>query len=504
MTKGDLLMRMSLFKKPADSRSRHGTINPLLPVVIGVMAIAAVGLAPRLANQKELASVHEHLKNGLPEVSAVKVIPAKNETSLQLPGDLQPIQNIPIYARANGYILKRFVDIGDEVKQGDLLAVLDTPELDQQVEQAAASLRVSQANLTSAISDRENFASQLFAADSTIKQTRTNLEFSNTQVKRYQSLASQGAVSFEQRDQALKQFNSDTAAIEVAEHNRQAQLAQVASSNGRIASAKQQVEANQATYNQLRALQGFQKVVAPCDGVITNRFVDAGALVVQGGAAGTTQLLSMAKTDVLRIYVDVPQSDYRFIHNNDKADLLLQEFPGESFPAIVTNIAGSLNANSRTLQTELRIDNRKHVLKPGSYAEVKFNYQNPNPPVIIPSNAAITKNDGLYVAVVTDGKLNFRPISVARDFGNKMEISQGIKAGEIVVLDVQDGLTDGTKVKVEMAPVAKEVAVTPPATGRYVPHKDPTPSATAPGAPAPVGGPSPDLSSSLSTAQPGR
>jgi RND family efflux transporter MFP subunit len=497
-------MRMSMFKRPADSRSKHGTINPLLPVVIGVMAIAAVGIAPRLANHNELAKVHENLKNSLPEVSGIKVIPAKSQTSLQLPGDLQPIQNIPIYARANGYLLKRFVDIGDEVKEGELLAVLDTPELDQQVQQAAANLRSTQANLTSAISDRENFAAQLFAADSTIKQARTNLEFSNTQVKRYQSLATQGAVSFEQRDQALKQYNSDTAAIEVAEHNRQAQLAQVASSNARIASAKQQVEANQATYNQLRALQGFQKVVAPCDGVITNRLVDAGALVVQGGAAGTTQLLAMAKTDVLRIYVDVPQSDYRFIHNNDKADLLLQEFPGQAFPAVVTNIAGSLNANSRTLQTELRIDNRKHVLKPGSYAEVRFNYLNPNPPVLIPSNAAITKNDGLYAAVVTDGKLNFRSISVARDFGNKMEISQGIKSGEVVVLDLQDGLAEGTKVKLQMAPLPKEIAATPPVAGKYVPHKDPAPNAPAPGATAAASGPSPELTSDLSKAKPGR
>jgi len=468
-----LLMGMSLFKQPIDKRSTNGTINPLLPVVIGVMAIAAVGLAPRLANHNELARVHEHLKNSLPEVSAAVVKQASSDTSLQLPGDLQPIQNIPIYARANGYLLKRFVDIGDEVKGGELLAVLDTPELDQQVQQAAANLRVAQANLTSAISDRENYAALLFAADSTIKQTRTNLEFSNTQVKRYQSLATQGAVSFEQRDQALKQYNSDTAAIEVAEHNRQAQLAQVASSNARIASAKQSLEANQATYNQLRALQGFQKVVAPCDGVITNRLVDAGALVAAGGASGTTLLLSMAKTDILRIYVDVPQSDYRFIHNNDKADLLLQEFPGQTFSGTVTNISGSLNPNSRTLQTELRIDNHTHVLKPGSYAEVRFNYKNPKPPVIIPSNAAITKNDGLYVAAVTDGKLDFRPIVVARDFGDKMEISDGIKAGETVVLDVPDGLANGTKVKVEMAPVPKEVPVAPAPAANFIPHKDP-------------------------------
>lgn len=433
-------------------RTQKGAVNFLVPIVIGVVALAAIGIGPRLQNQAELTSVHQQLSMSVPVVSAVAVKQATHNASLVLPGDLQPIQNIPIYARANGYILKRFVDIGDNVKEGELLAIIDTPELDQQVLQAAANLRAAQANVTSALSDRENFASQLFAADSTIKQTRTNLEFSNTELKRYQELVSEGAVSFEERDKTLRQFNSDTAAIEVAQHNRQAQLAQVASANARIAAARQAVESNEATLKQLKALQGFQKVVAPADGVITNRLVDAGALVAAGGSTGTTQILSMAKTDILRIYVDVPQSDYRYIHNNDKAEIALQEFPGQTFAGTVTNIAGSLNSNSRTLQTEIRIDNRQHVLTPGSYAEVRFHYNNPNPPVIIPSNAAITKNDGLYAAVVNNGKVEYRKVEVARDYGNKMEISTGLKASDLVVLDAPDGLAGGSSVKTQIVP----------------------------------------------------
>ena len=434
------------------SRKAHGAINPLLPVVIGVMALAAVGITPRLQNHMELSRVHQQLETKVPELSAVLVKEAPRNESLSLPGDLQPMQNIPIYARANGYLLKRFVDIGDNVKAGDLLAVIDTPELDQQVQQAAANLRTAQANLASALSDRENFAAQLFAADSTIKQSRTNLEFSTTEVQRYRALATEGAVSFEQRDQALRNYNSDTAAIEVAQHNRQAQLAQVASANARIAAAKQTVESNQANLNQLKAMQGFQKVVAPSDGVITDRLVDAGALVAAGGSSGTTQLLTMAKTDALRIYVDVPQSDYRYIHNNDKADLTLQEFPGQSFIGTVTNIAGSLNSNSRTLQTEIRIDNHDHVLKPGSYADVHFQFNNPNPPVIIPSSASITKNDGLYVAVDHNNKVEYRPIQVERDYGNNISVSKGLKANEVVILDAPDGLAAGSVVNVKVAP----------------------------------------------------
>ncbi|HEY9680971.1 MAG TPA: efflux RND transporter periplasmic adaptor subunit [Oculatellaceae cyanobacterium] len=432
-------------------RKAHGVTSPVLPVLVGIIALAAVGVVPRLQNQTELNKTHEQLQKQVTEVAAVVAKSGSEQQSLSLPGDLQPIQNIPVYARANGYLLKRFVDIGDNVKAGELLAIIDTPELDQQVQQAMANLRAAEANLASAISDRENYSAQLFAADATIKQNRTNLEYSTTEVQRYKMLAGEGAVSYEQRDQALRQYNSDTAAIEVAQHNRQAQLAQVASANARIAAAKQTVESNQASLSQLKALQNFQKVIAPADGVITNRLVDAGALVAAGGAQGTTQILSMAKTDTLRIYVDVPQSDYRYIHNGDKAELLLQEYPGQSFTGIVTNIAGSLNSQTRTLQTEIRIDNKNHILKPGSYADVRFHFNNPNPPVIIPSNAAVTKNDGLYVAVVNDGKVAYHKVEVARDYGNSIAISQGLKANDVVALDPPDGLSDGSKVEVKIA-----------------------------------------------------
>ncbi len=442
-----------LSQKSLEMRKAHGAINPLVPLALGVIALAAVGITPRWQNHTELSHIHQQLETKVPVVSAVIAKEAAKNETLVLPGDLQPIQNMPIYARANGYLLKRFVDIGDNVKAGQLLAIIDTPELDQQVQEAAANLRLTQANLASALSDRENFAAQLFAADSTIKQTRTNLEYSTTEVKRYQTLATQGAVSYEQRDQALRQFNSDTAAIEVAEHNRQALLAQVASAEARIAAAKQSVQSNEASLSRLKALQGFKNVVAPSDGVITDRFIDAGALVAAGGASGTTEILSMAKTDILRIYVDVPQSDYRYIHDHDKAELTLQEFPGRSFTASVTNIAGSLNSNSRTLQTEIRFDNHNHVLKPGSYADVRFNYVNPDPPVIIPESASITKNDGLYVAVVQNGKIQYRPIEVARDYGNKLEVSNGLKAHEVVVLNAPDGLAEGAAVKANVSQI---------------------------------------------------
>lgn len=433
--------------QPRKRRIMRAAINPYILIPASFAILVAIGATPRLARQVELNQVHHELTIQVPEVKATIVKQAEGTSKLMLPGDIQPVQNIPIFARANGYLLKRFVDIGDNVKAGELLAIIDTPELDQQVQQAKANLRLSQANLASAKSDRETFSSQLFAAGATIKQMQTNLQYSETEIKRYQELATEGAVSWEQRDQTLKEFNSDTAALQVAQHNETAAISQVASADAKIAAANQSIQANEANLNQLKAMQAFQKVVAPCDGVITDRFVDAGSLVAAGGSSGTTQLLNMARTDVLRIYVDVPQSDYRYIHNGDRADLLLQEFPGTAFAGTVTNIAGSLNSASRTLQTEIRIQNQNHILKPGSYAEVRFVYNRPNPPLVIPSNAAVTKNDGLYSAVVTNGTVSYQKIDVARDYGNKLEIGSGLKANDVVLLDPPDSLANGSAVK---------------------------------------------------------
>jgi RND family efflux transporter MFP subunit len=427
----------------------------ILPIVI-FAAIVVIGVIPRVQRGTELNKVHEALATKIPEINAVKTAPADSKTTLLLPGDIQPIQNIPIYARADGYILKRFVDIGDIVKKGDLLAIIDTPELDHQLEQARADLRTAEANLTTALADRQNYAAQLFSAQATIKQSRTNLEFSNVEYKRYQDLAIQGAISYEQRDQTLKQYNSDVAAQQVAQENAKAALAQTVSADARIAAAKQSVESSQANVERIRALQNFNRVIAPSDGVITNRLVDAGALVAAGGSQGTTELLEMARTDMLRIYVDVPQSDYRFIHNGDKADIILQEFPGKKFVGTVTNLAGSLNSNSRTLQTELRIQNQEHVLRPGSYADVRFVFNQPSPPQVIPNSAVVTRNDGLYAYVVNNGHVKFQPIEVARDYGNRVEVARGLAANNVVLLDPPDTLLDGDEVHPKITEPKKE------------------------------------------------
>jgi len=446
---------LSSARKDNVSRQR-GITNPVLVSMVSLALIGFIGTAAtsRLARQQELQQAQHAVVSSIPEVNAVRAKLAANKTTLLLPGDIQPIQNVPIYARANGYLTKRFVDIGDNVKTGQLLAVIDTPELDQQVQQSKANLSMAQATLASARADYENYQSQLFAADATIKQSTTNLEYSSVTVKRYKKLADEGAYSRQLSDEATKLFNSDSAQIQISQHTRQAILAQKTSAQAKIAAAQESVESSRAALEQLKALQGFQKVTAPTEGVITERLVDAGSLVAAGGNSGTTKLLVMAKTDVLRIYVDVPQSDYRQIKNGDHADVLLQEFPGQTFVATVTNIAGSLNPDTRTLRTEIRIDNHAHTLTPGTFAQVRFVYNNPAPPVVVPSNATVTKNDGLYVPVVANGRVHYQAVSVFRDYGNKVEVSTGLKSNDVVLLDAPDSLADGAQVKPLMQQIA--------------------------------------------------
>jgi len=456
MLNNDQTAQVQPLSKEPEARSKKGIGSPVVLILVALICVGLIttAAAARFARQLELKEAQHTIVASVPEVQAVRVTEGTNKTTLLLPGDIQPIQNVPIYARANGYLVKRLVDIGDNVKAGQLLAVIDTPELDQQVQQAEANLSMAQASLSSAIADRDNFASQMFSADATISQAKNNLTYSQAEVARYQKLATEGAVSWEMRDQALKLYNSDLAQIEINEQNKKALLAQETSAESKIAAARQSIKSDNAALNRLRAEQSFQKVTAPCDGVITERLVDAGALVAAGGNSGTTQLLTMAKTDVLRIYVDVPQSDYRQIKDGNKAEILLQEFPGQTFTGTVSNMAGSLTADTRTLRTEVRIDNHEHTLKPGSYAQVQFVYNNPTPPVVVPSNATITKDDGLYVAVVQNGKVHYQKVTVYRDFGNKVELSTGVKAHEVVLLDTPDSISDGAAVK----PILQQIA----------------------------------------------
>lgn len=409
-------------------------------------------------NARTLDRRHDALVAAVPEMRAALAVAGPETDVIQLPAEMQALQTIPIFSRSSGYLERRCVDIGDKVKAGDLLAVVQTPEVDEQVKVAEANLRVAQANVDSAIADRQSLSAQLHASDSSVQQSRTNLNFSTIEAKRYQALAADGAVSSEQRDQAFKQFNSDSAQISIAQMSRNSLEAQLHSADMKLLAMRNLVSLAEASLRQVTTVDQFRNITAPCNGVITERFVDSGSLISAGASSGNTQLLSMARTEILRIYVDVPQGAYRSIRTNDHVEISVRELPGRTFSGTVTNISGGLNAQTRTLKVEIKIDNKNGELWPGAFAEVHFSTKRIAPSVIVPSNAIVTTNEGLNIVVVKNHRAFSQPVSVLRDHGNNLEIDHGVKAGDVLLLDPPSNIANGAVVDVSFEQPANGAA----------------------------------------------
>ena len=421
----------------------------VLPLLLILVVMLGAGAIPRMKQEERLQSIHTGLLHETPEVMVVRARQDAKKKTLTLPGELLAIQKVPVYSRVNGYLLKRLVDIGDHVKAGQLLAVVDTPELDQSVKQASAALSSAQSNLSGAIADKANYAAQLAASDAAIKEKVCNLDYSEKQMERYSYLESQGAASSEQLDQMVREYKADESALETAKQNKLGHQAELTAANTHIEAAKHAVESSQAYLNELQATEHFHKILAPSDGVITDRYADPGALVVAGGASGTTPILEMDRSDVLRVHVEVPESDSVDIHQGDSVQINLQEYPNKIFTGSVTNVSGSLNPQSRTLPVEIIIDNHNQILKPGAYVEVHFKHAISTPPVIIPSNAAITKSDGTYVAIVNKNMIQYKRVKIHQDNGDTLAIDSGISPNDLVVADSGLTLPAGTVVKPE-------------------------------------------------------
>jgi RND family efflux transporter MFP subunit len=332
-------------------------------------------------------------------VSIIHPEDAASSIPLKLPGQTRAYIEAPIFAQTTGYLKKWNFDIGARVKAGEVLAEIDTPQVDQQYNQAKAQLKVAEA------------ARDL--AEATMR-----------------------------RDQDL--FNRKVIS---------AQDFDTASDNARQAEAT--VIADRASVSALQALEDFKTVKAPFDGIVTERDTDIGGYVAAGTA---TQLFRVAQTSPLRVYINVPQTFARFVKPGTQADLTLNELPGQKFPAKVTSTAGAIDPATRTLLTELEVPNEKGELLPGSYAQITLKLEADTGRVLIPSNSLLFRSEGPSVGVVRpDGKVVIQKIVIDRDLGDKLQISEGISKQDQVIVNPSDGLADGIPVKVAPQP-AKETA----------------------------------------------
>jgi RND family efflux transporter MFP subunit len=426
-------------KPEAGKRRKTARLGLLgLGSVAALMAIFALGYLPRLERQKQLYAAVETSNIAHPAVTVTAVRRSEASTDLLLPGNIQAIDETTIYARADGYLRRRLVDIGDRVEERQLLAEIETPELDQQIRQARASLEQARASL-------EQARAALKQSEAGAVQAQANLELADVTARRWKSLVQEGVLSQQDGDEKRSAFEARKADLEAAQ-------AGVNAARANVNAAQANVQASEANLQRLAELQSFQKVVAPFDGVITARNIDVGSLITAGSGSSTKPLFSIAQIGRLRIYVNLPQTFVPSIQPGQPAEVIVQEFPGRAFPGKVTRTANSLDEKSHTLLTEVQVANPDHKLLPGMYAQVKFVLDRPSPPVLAPAEALVVRSDGNYVAVVRpDRTLHFQRVEIGRDYGTQIEITSGLAEGASVVVNPTDDLQEGSQVE----PVAR-------------------------------------------------
>lgn len=380
-----------------DASGRKPTRKAWLVLTIAFAVVAAVlfwGIWSRVRDARAIQA--ETVQSAVTPVSVISPKQAAPAQEIILPGNVQPFSSSPIYSRTNGYLRKWYVDIGTRVKQGQLLAVIDAPEVDQQVEQSISNLNTAKANLSLA-------------------------EITKA---RYQGLLTKHAVSQQDVDNAVGTYDANAAIV----------------------------EADQANVRQLQALQSFEKIYAPFDGVVTARNTDIGDLVNSGSAGGVkTDLFHIAQPGILRVYVNVPEEYSQGIKDGMTADISLAEFPDRKFQGTLVRTANAINMTTRTLLVEVDVDNPTGTLLTGSYAEVHLAIPTYKSTFVIPVNTLIFRSEGLRIAVVKDGEVVLAAVTPGHDFGNTIEIVAGLNAGDQVIVNPPDSIVSGQEVRIVQA-----------------------------------------------------
>ena len=363
-----------------------------LVVLVIIAAGLVAGFVPRMMHRKALGRDTQELS--ISTVQVINALPGKATASLILPAEVKAFQEAPIYARASGYIKKWYADIGAVVTAGQLLADIDTPELDQQLSGAKAELV------------------QAEAAESLAKIT----------ANRWAELLKTASVSEQENAEKQADLKLKTATVDAAKAN----------------------------VHRLQDLQSFTHVTAPFPGTLTLRDIDTGDLISPG-----KELFRLADTGKLRVFVRVPQTATPGIATGVGADITVPEFPGRKFSAKVARTAGAIDNSSRTLLTELEVENPKNEILPGSYVQVSFRDLKADPALVLPANAFLFRAEGMQVGVVdADGRVTLQNVVVGRDFGRSIEVLSGITAKDRIIVNPADSLISGTQVRIAEAPLA--------------------------------------------------
>ena len=379
------------------------------------------GLLPRLTRQKVLLAASQQVADHVPVVIASAAHFSATQDGIDLPGDLQAMIESPIFARADGYLKTRFAELGDHVKAGQVMAELETPELDQQITQARATLAQSQSTIKEMQAD--------------LDLARANRDLSKLTRDRWQNLLQKGVVSRQDGDEK----QADLAVKE----------AQVAKAEATLSTAQDTIHANQANLARLEQMKAFARVTAPFDGLVTARLVDVGVLINAGNGGVSKEMFHVAQIQPLRIFVNVPQTYVAQIHAGQLAELRVQERPGQVFPARVGSISTSLDAASRSMLAILKTPNSDASLYPGMYAQVRFSGAAVKPILRIPGDSVILGTAGPRVATVgADHIVHFKNITIGLDLGSEVEVTSGLSPGTLVISNPTDAVQENVLVEV--------------------------------------------------------
>jgi RND family efflux transporter MFP subunit len=377
-----------------EKKSSHKGRLTLAIVLIVAAGVLIYGILSRLRAGATLRT--ETAQMAVPAVSVVLPKRTAPAQEIVLPGNVQPFITSPIYSRMDGYLKNWYFDIGAHIKKGQLLAVVDAPQVDQQLQQARSNLLTGEANF----------------------------KLAEITKNRYQGLLKSNAVSQQDVDNAVGTYNANKAIV----------------------------EADQANVQQYEVLVAFEKIYAPFDGVVTARNTDIGDLINSGSSGNVkTDLFHMAQTGKLRVFVNVPEEYSRGAKPGLTADLTLAEFPGRKFQGVLVRTAEAINLVTRTLPIEVDVDNPTGTLLTGSYAEVHLKVPGQTSSYIIPVNTLVFRSEGLHVGVVKDGKVVLTPVTAGHDFGNQIEIVTGLNDGDQVIVNPSDSIVSGQAVQIVQA-----------------------------------------------------
>jgi RND family efflux transporter MFP subunit len=398
MTTNDKKEPETQFEDTRDESHRAGiglaTYVILTAAAVIFVIVVSIGFISRKKAEADLKQT-----TAAAAISTVNVVYPKLDAptdEIVLPGNTQAFTDAPIFARTNGYVKSWHADIGTRVKKGELLAEIETPEVDQQVQQSRADLQTAQANLRQA----------QITAD------------------RWQALLKTDSVSKQETDQFVSNLHA----------------------------MKATVDSNDANVRRLEELQRFQKIYAPFDGVITARNTDIGALINSGASAPGQELFHLAAINILRVFVAVPQVYSQAVRPGATASLTLDEFPGKIFSGTIARNSNSIDPASRTLLVEVDVDNRSGTLFPGAYVRVRLKLPQLVSSVTVPANTLLFRSEGLRVGVVRNGRAELVPVTIGRDYGSSVEVVSGLQLTDAVIVNPSDSLIGGTAVRVNAPP----------------------------------------------------